>query len=504
MQQTLDDLVIEAARRHGDKVALITDRRTLTFAEIDRLSGDLASALHARGLRAGDRISIFSPNCWEWVVSYFAIFKLGAVANPLNMMLTAEEATYAMDDCGSRCVLAGPAQAARLAGQRAKVADRIIVAYDDPPPSALALKDLFGDATGQVPEHSVITTDLSTVCYTSGTTGHPKGAIQTHRAVLLNTAFTSTMHVRTERDVIVSALPCSHVYGNVVMNSAFMCGLTLVLHAAFDAGAVLRSIETHRATMFEGVPTMYHYLLDHPDLDQRDVSSLTRCTVGGQTMPVGRMEEVERRLGCPLVELWGMTELAGLGTTFPLYGPRRLGSIGLPLPMTEARVVDPADPSKTLPCNTPGELLIKGPLVMSGYYGNEAATRQTIVEGEWLRTGDIAHMDEDGFIYVVDRLKDMILTGGYNIYPAEIERVVSRIPGVAMVAVGRVPDEAKGELARAYIVPAAGHQLREEDILAFCREHLAAYKVPKSVAFVKDLPKTSSGKILRRMLHTLE
>lgn len=504
MHETIDQLVVDAARRFGDKTALVTEHRTLTFSEVNRLAEALAAALHDLGLKPGDRISIFSPNCWEWVVSYYAIFKLGAVANPLNLMLTAEEANYAMDDCGSRCVFAGSSQAARLLAMPERGEERIVVTFGEAMPGALPFEKLIERNVREATTPALQASDLSTVCYTSGTTGHPKGAMQTHRSVVLNTALTSTMHVRTEHDTVVSALPCSHVYGNVVMNSAFFCGLTLVLHASFDAAAILRSIGTHKATMFEGVPTMYHYLLESPELDLHDLGSLTRCTVGGQTMPVERMEAVQRRLGCPLVELWGMTELAGLGTTFPFHGPRKLGSIGLPLPMTEARIVDPSDPSRTLAHGEPGELQIKGPLVMSGYYGNEAATRECLQPDGWLRTGDIAHRDEEGFIYVVDRFKDMILTGGYNIYPAEIERVISRMPGVSMVAVGRVPDEVKGELARAYVVPASNQSLTEEGVIEFCRQHLAAYKVPRSVAFVADLPKTSSGKILRRKLHTLD
>ena len=187
---------------------------------------------------------------------------------------------------------------------------------------------------------------LSTIGYTSGTTGHPKGAMQSHRAVILNGAMTAQMHLKSELDTVVTALPCPHVYGNVVFNGAMMYGLTLVLHARFDAAEILRSIQAHRATMFEGVPTMYMYMLAHPDLDRVALSSLTRCTVGGQTMPVATMQEVERRFGCPLIELWGMTELAGLGTTFPSNGPIKLGSIGVALPHIEARIADVDDATR--------------------------------------------------------------------------------------------------------------------------------------------------------------
>jgi long-chain acyl-CoA synthetase len=290
----------------------------------------------------------------------------------------------------------------------------------------------------------------------------------------------------------------------VVMNGAFTCGMTLVLHEAFAEDSILQSIQDHRATMFEGVPTMFMYLLNYPGLENFDLSSLTRCTVGGQTMPIAKMEQVEEKLTCPLIELWGMTEIGGLGTTHTVYGPHRLGSIGVSMPHIEAQIVDTTDANNILPNGEIGELMIRGGIVMQGYYGNEEATKAVITEDGWLHTGDVGYMEGDGCIFIVDRLKDMIITAGYNVYPAEIERVVAAHPAVAMVAVGSVADEAKGELAKAYIILAQDAEPTEAEIVAHCREHLAAYKVPRDVQFVDDFPKTSSGKILRRMLSTLD
>ena len=221
-------------------------------------------------------------------------------------------------------------------------------------------------------------------------------------------------------------------------------------------------------------------------------------------MPVAKMEEVEKRFACPLIELWGMTELAGLGTTFPSHGPHKLGSIGIALPHVEARVADVGDTSKAMPRGEVGELMIRGPIVMQGYYGNEAATRETIEPDGWLHTGDLARMDEDGAIFIVDRRKDMINTSGFKVFPAEIERVVAAHHGVAMVAVGSQPDDLKGEIAKAYVVLKPGASVDAEDIIALCRKELAAYKVPRAVQFVPDLPKTSTGKIMRRELRKLD
>jgi len=328
--------------------------------------------------------------------------------------------------------------------------------------------------------------------------------MQSHRAVFLNSAATFALHTRTDRDVMLNALPLPHVYGNVIMNGTFMVGATLVMMERFDPAVTLAEIQRRRATVFDGVPTMYAMMLADPSLPRADLSSLRICTVGGQTMPAAKMGEWEERSGVPLLEIWGMTELAGLGTSNCTYMPNIHGSIGFALPSTEARIAAIDDPGITLPDGEPGELMIRGPLVMLGYYGNEAATRATIEPDGWMHTGDIATRDEEGHYYVVDRRKDLILTGGFNVYPAEIERVVAAHPAVAMVAVGSVPDETYGELARAYVVLRPGTAATEAEIIEHCRPHLAAYKRPRSVRFVPGLPKTSTGKVMRRELKTLD
>lgn len=256
--------------------------------------------------------------------------------------------------------------------------------------------------------------------------------------------------------------------------------------------------------MFEGVPTMYMYLLAYPQRGDYDVRSLRLCTVGGQTMPVDTMHAVEAHFGCPLIELWGMTELAGPATTHAFYAENRQGSIGVALPGVDCRIANVHDSSKTLSEDEIGELLVRGPLVMQGYYGNEGETQAAITPGGWLRTGDLARMDRDGYIYVVDRKKDMIITGGFNVYPAELERVLASHPAVSQVAVGPQPDALKGEVAKAYIVRTPGARVSEEEIVAFCREHLAAYKIPRAIQFVEGLPTTSTGKVMRRSLRSLD
>ena len=506
MFDSIGQIPVEARKKYGDKTALVLPDRIMSFNELDATSNRCANALVKLGVTTGDRVTLYSSNSWEWIVSYYGALKVGAVINPINVMLTSAEVEFVANDCGASVVIASHEKALSIQGVKEKSKVREVIAFGDEalPAGILSFNDILDESDdefqiGEIDPHS-----LSTIGYTSGTTGHPKGACLSHHGILLNVAMTALMHQRSEKDTVVTALPCPHVYGNVVMSGAIQTGMALVLHPSFEEKTILQSIQDNQATMFEGVPTMYMFLLNHPELDSYDLSSLRCCTVGGQTMPVPKMEEVEEKFGCPLIELWGMTELGGLGTTFASNGPIKHGSIGVVLPYVEARIADTEDASKTLPAKEVGELMIKGGLVMQGYYGNEQATRDTITPDGWLHTGDVASMDEDGCIFIVDRKKDMILTAGYNIYPAELERVIAGHPDVALVAVGSIPDEEKGELAKAYIVPKTNSTPDADDIIKFSREHLAAYKVPRAVQFVDDLPKTSTGKVMRRELRTLD
>jgi long-chain acyl-CoA synthetase len=494
-----------AARRLGDRVALITDTQTLTYRELDELSDRVAAGLAARGVGPDSRVSILAQNRWEWIAGYHGILKAGAVVNPLNVMLTVDETRYVLGDCGATAILTTADRAPAMLEVAAELpALETVVSFGDAPAGAVPFTDLLVPGAPPPAATAASPGELCTIGYTSGTTGRPKGAMQSHRAVLLNCALTATMHVRTADDVVVTALPAPHVYGNVVINGTFLAGGAVVLMERFDAAQALELIGRHRATLFEGVPAMYAMLLADAAIGRSDLSSLRRSTVGGQTIAVSVMEEWEARSGAPLIELWGMTEISGLGTTHVLYAPNVHGSIGVALPGVEVRVGALEDTTRTAAPGEPGELLVRGPLTTLGYFGNPAATAELIDADGWLHSGDVAHADAEGHFFIVDRLKDMIITGGYNVYPAEIERVVAQHPAVAMVGVGRIADEVRGELARAYVVLRPGAQLTEPELVEFCRPHLAAYKLPRSVHFVDDLPRTSSGKIIRRQLADLD
>ena len=442
-------IVTRAARRFGSKTALIAAGRTLTYQALDDLCDRVAGGLHDIGVRPGDRVPLYSPNRWEWVVAYHAALRAEAVVNPVNVMLTAEEVAFILNDCGAAAILTSGDKAEAIAGLTRSVPTlHRVISFDPAGSDVTSFEDLLGHPAAAPDVPRPAPADLSTIGYTSGT--------------------------------------------------------TLVMMERFDPAQALAAIQRHRATVFDGVPTMYAMMLADPSLPGTDLSALRICAVGGQTMPVAKMAEWERRSGAPLLELWGMTELGGAGTASPSYMPNVHGSIGFALPGAEARVAALDDASVTVPDGEPGELMIRGPLVMLGYYGNEAGTRAAIEADGWMHTGDIATRDEEGHYFVIDRRKDLIITGGFNVYPAEIERVVAAHPAVAMVAVGSVPDDTLGELARAYVVLRPGSAATEAEIIEHCRPHLAAYKRPRSVRFVPDLPKTSTGKVMRRELKTLD
>ncbi|RBO84049.1 class I adenylate-forming enzyme family protein [Marinomonas aquiplantarum] len=505
MIKNLSDVITLSAEKFGDKTALIYNQQSFTYREINRLANRLASALKKKSIGPGDKVTLYGENSWQWLVSYYGILKTGAVVNPVNVMLTPNEVEFVVQDCDAKVIIASQSKGTPLVGIQQKTGVESLILYgEDIPEGAESFDHFLEQGRDDFTSFEVNTNSLSTICYTSGTTGNPKGAMLSHRSVISNFLMTAQMHGRSEKDTVVSALPCPHVYGNIVFNSTFYKGGTLVMHSLFNVEEVFTSINQYQATMFEGVPTMYLYMLDHPNLSNVDFSHMRICTVGGQTMPTSKMEAVEEAIACPLIELWGMTEIGGLGTTFAHDGEYKHGSIGVALPYTGAKIVDVDNAEVEVARGDVGELMISGPLVMQGYYGNPQATQEAITADGWLHTGDLAKMDKDNCIFVVDRKKDLIITAGFNIYPAELERVIANHPDVAMVAVGPIADEAKGELAKAYIVAKQNTTPDIDQIIAYCREHLAAYKVPRDIQFVDDLPKTSSGKVMRRKLHTLD
>ena len=505
MSLNVGKIAFEAARKFGDREALVFEGRTFTFRELDDLIGRAAAGLQELGIGRGEVVSLYASNSWQWVVSYHAVQRLGAVVNPVNTMLTQPELEYVVNDCGAKAVILSEDKHSMISGLRANTRLAALVSFADTPPAGVVgLADLLNSGRPAPTPVAVDPDALSTIGYTSGTTGHPKGAMMPHKAVVLSALGIAVLQGRRADDIGISSLPLPHVYGANLMNGMFLIGNKLVLHSRFDAARTLADIVRYRASIFDGVPTMWMFLLNAPDLKTADVSSLRLGCSGGQTIPVATLEKIERTFGIDMMEVWGMTELAGVASSTVAGGLKTPGSAGIAYPYCEFRVVDPEDVSRVLPRGETGELMFRGPLVMQGYWGAEKKTKETIEPDGWLHTGDLGKMDENGSIYVVDRLKDLIITGGFNVYPAEIERVLAAHPSVALAAVGRQPDEMKGEVAKAYIILKEGVKADPDSIMAHCRANLAAYKCPRKIQFVKDVPRTSSGKIMRRELATID
>lgn len=491
-RSTIASLATDAARRFGNAIAVtIAGEASLSFADVDEQAARFAGGLADLGVKQGDRVILHLPNGLDWIVAYHAIARMGAVVVPANILLSGAELTFMAADTQATVAILDCGKAEVDLGQTRKiVSGGVAGAYD------------FADVAKGEPlaVASVSPDDLFTIAYTSGTTGRSKGAMLTHGNIFNSVAMTATVHVRTAHDRIYSALPFPHVYGNVVMNTVFLTGARLTAAARFDAAEALKTIAEERITLLEGVPTMYYQMLVHTDIGGADLTSLTRCTVGGQTMPMAKLQAVANRFACPILELWGMTEVGGPATSHSPYWTQRHGSIGMAFPGTHIRIADGDTPSADAPVNAAGELMIRGPLVTKGYWNNAKSTDEAFDADGWFATGDIARMDNDGYLFILDRKKDMILTAGYNVYPAELEQVIAQHPAVAMVAVAGREDDEKGEIAEAFVVRHRDSTLAAEELIAHCRQHLASYKIPRAVHFLDDLPKTSTGKIMRRAL----
>ena len=367
-------LASHASQTWDAKPALVfPGLRTLTFRDVDDLAGRLAGGLRQAGIGRGDRVVLHLPNCWQWIVAYHAIARLGAVVVPANILLSPPEVRFLVTNSGAAAAIV-PSGRFPFADQRPP----LLVALDDAAECTSFQTLLEND---WLPPVELSPDDLFTLGYTSGTTGRPKGAELTQGNIFSSTALTATIHVRTEADRIYSALPFPHVYGNVVMNACFLTGATLVVPTRFDPAQALHDIAAERITLFEGVPTMYYQMLASPEIDAADLTSLSRCTVGGQTMPLAKIEAAASRFGCPMLELWGMTEIAGPATSHSPYWPPRYGSIGLPFPGVQMRTVALDDANMDLAPGEIGELLVRGPLVMRGYWRERGRDRGSTGRG---------------------------------------------------------------------------------------------------------------------------
>ena len=504
MSFNLATMLRESATTTPDKPLIHVNDLTFTYAQVDEISGRVASALLATGLVRGDKVAVQLPNLPQFLFSYFGILKAGLVMVPLNPLLVAPEVAYHLQDSDAK-VLITFEMFAKEAVKGAALADGVttyvvnLPGNDERPEGTKHFDELYfaEDTRDLVPTDS---DETAVLLYTSGTTGKAKGAELTHFQLFMNCTVAGGLFEYQDSDVGVAVLPLFHVFGlSSVLNTTVRYGGTVVLIPRFEMGPLLDAIEKHKVTIFSGVPTMYFALLS-ADIEGRDLSSLRVGVSGGAAIPGEVIRSFEERFpGVVVLEGYGLSETASTATFNINAEQRRVLSIGKPIWGVQMQVVDEDDkPLPAGPANV-GEIVIRGHNVMKGYYNKPEATAETM-RGGWFHTGDLAYVDEDGFYFIVDRKKDLIIRGGYNVYPREVEEVLYEHPAVAEAAVIGKPDDKLGEEVVAVIALKAGGDASPDQIIAWCKERLAAYKYPREIRLVAELPKGPTGKILKKEL----
>jgi long-chain acyl-CoA synthetase len=489
------------ARSCPGHAAVVTAERSHTLAEVDRGSGAVAAFLAGRGIGKGDRVALYCVNSAEFAMAYLGILKAGAVVVPLNLLLNPKELAFILEDSGARALVYHAAMVDRVRAVRELapgVGPALCVGGEPASPGDSLWADL--EQGDEVPPPVINPAeDLAAILYTSGTTGRPKGAMLTHRNLLANTrSVMGALDLEPAADRLLVVLPMFHSFAATVgMLTPLLHGLSFVPVPRFEPGLVSDAIHATRATVFLGVPSMYNLLLRLPDEQLSRWRSIRVAISGGAAMPVELMRRFEARFGVPVLEGDGPTECSPVTCVNPLHGVRKPGSVGLSVPDVEIAAFD--DAGSRLGPDAVGEICVRGPNVMKGYWGLPEATAESFF-GEWVRTGDVGCVDGDGYVFLVDRKKDMIIVNGMNVYPRMIEEVLYRLPGVAEAAVVGEPHESHGEIPVAHVVAAEGADLDAGSVRAWCREHLGQHEVPRRVVFRAALPKNASGKILKREL----
>ncbi|HLJ02121.1 MAG TPA: long-chain-fatty-acid--CoA ligase [Solirubrobacteraceae bacterium] len=494
------DVVRERAAERGDATAIVHGDHELTYAELDERSSRLAQALRAHGVAPGDRVAYLDRSAPEVVELLFAVAKLGAVIVPMNWRLATPELAAVLADSRARLLVAGSSFAAAAAEAIALAGDGTeMIAVGD------AYEAWIRGYEPQDPGARGRSDDVVVQMYTSGTTGVPKGVLTTHRN-LAAAAETSPRWGFDGESISLTPLPTFHIGGIGWAFVGLWNGASTILVSAFEAAAVLDLLEHRRVTNPVFVPTMLQMLTAVPGAAERDYSSLRSIAYGASPITTTALRAALQTFRCPLFGIYGLTETTGAITQLDpgdhdAEGPRQhlLRSVGRPYPWVELRIADPATGS-SLPARATGEVWVRAPNVMTGYFDRPEETAAALTDERWLRTGDGGYLDEDGYLFLTDRIKDMIVSGGENVYPIEIEEVLSRHPAVLEVAVIGVPDERWGEAVTALVVPRPGSDPEPDELVAFARAHLAGYKLPRIVEFVRELPRTPTGKVLKREL----
>ncbi len=499
--QSIGEMLERTARSYPDNPAVVFEKSAWTYRELNEAVRTLSAGLMAQGVRRGDRVMVQLANGPEIIMAHFAILKAGAIAVPLNVMYVAHEIQYIGSDTAAGTAILDSSFLKQFEAIRPDLpaVQKVIVSGKNVPESVCRFEDLTGTSAPGRASADVSLDDVVSIIYTSGTTGRPKGATQTHRSILSNVTSLCRLNRFESGDRLLCALPLFNNFAlNVVMMSAFFTGATLIVTDRFEAETVLSHITQHRATYFAGTPTMFVYLLQAYDPARHDVSSLRVVNSGGAHCPAALIREVETTFEVDHMDGYGQTEGCGFTTINPLRGVRKPESVGLPIANIDVKIVD--DDDRELPANEVGEIVEKGDVFSIHGYWQRPEINREIYRNGWFHSGDLGYLDADGYLYVVDRKQDLIITGGANIYPVEIEEVLYTHPAVALAAVIGIPDEVKGELAKAYIVLKEGMTATEKDIIDFVRGKIAKFKAPRMVEFVDSLPQGPTGKILKREL----
>ena len=529
-KEPVQQYLINAAKRFPEKIALHFMGKEMSYKDLYDETLSFASYLQEIGISKGDRVAIMLANTPQAVISYFGILMAGGIVVQTNPLYTERELEYQMKDSGAKAIITLDILYPRVSKvmPNTNLKHIIVTAVKDylPFPKNLVYpfiqKKQYGIVVNVKHEGSThllkeivnrklntlvtpemdFEEDIALLQYTGGTTGQPKGVMLTHKNLVANSSMCSAWLYKCKpgEESVLGIVPFFHVYGmTTVLIFTVMQANKMIILPKFDALTTLKTIQKQRPTLFPGAPTIYIGLLNHPDLKKYDLSSIDSCISGSAALPHEVQDDFEKITGGKLVEGYGLTESSPVTHSNFLWDrPRVKGSIGVPWPDTEARIVS-MDTGELVPVGEIGEIIIKGPQVMKGYWNRPDATEETIKEG-WLYTGDLGYMDEQGYFYVVDRKKDMIIAGGFNIYPREIEEVLYEHPDILEVVAAGIPDSYRGETVKVYIVLKEGSTVTEEELNKFARKSLAAYKAPRLYEFREELPKTAVGKILRRTL----
>lgn len=489
----------ERAKEFPDKVFLWEDKNSLTYREFDLATDRLAGTLQSLGFEKGDHGAVLFPNSLDTLLCYFSVIKAGGTVIPINSLYTPREIAFILNNSEAKFLFSAGQFQKTIEGIRPQVPTLTLTVFrEEGDPSILKAVERLAPSAHSLGSVDLSAEDNAIIFYTSGTLGQPKGVILTHGNFTFSGPNIARAYGLQEDDITMAVLPLVHVFA--VASAVFgslSSGGTVVILERFQAEAVLQAFGDYRVTWFPGVPTMFNYIYHAYEKGTYNISSMRMGLSGGASLSVELLKNWEERFRAQILEVYGLTESTGLVTANPVQGIRKPGSIGLPVFGVQTRLINKE--GQDVPQGEVGELIFKGPNAAKGYWKLPEQTAESIRDG-WVYTGDLARKDEEGYFYIVGRKKDLIITGGYNVYPREIEEVLSTHPAVYEAAVVGIPDEVKGEIPKAFITLKPGQQTSEGEIVAFCKANLAPYKVPRQVEIRSELPKSSTGKILHREL----